>query len=61
MRFECIFDENDWIVDNETGEYMGIEEACQKLNDYEESMGAIGSFLVDFNNMLNKARTEEER
>ena len=33
MRFECIYDEGDWIVDNDTGEYLSIEEACGVLND----------------------------
>ena len=58
-RYLVIYDEGDWILDNETGEYMDIEQVCNKLNDYEDSMGAIGSFLVDFNNMLNKSGKEE--
>lgn len=27
-RFTVIFDEGDWILDQETGEYMDIEQAC---------------------------------
>ena len=38
MRFELIYDSGDWILDNETGEYMGLDEACTKLNDFEESI-----------------------
>lgn len=33
MRFETIYDENDWIVDNDTGDYLSIEDACGLLND----------------------------
>ena len=58
-RYTVIYDEGDWILDQETGEYLDIEQACNKLNDYEDSMGAIGSFVVDFNNMLNKAEKKE--
>jgi hypothetical protein len=58
-RYVVIYDEGDWILDQETGEYIDIEQACNKLNDYEENMGAIGSFVVDFNNMLNKAGKKE--
>ena len=58
-RYITIFDEGDWILDQETGEYLDIEQACNKLNDYEDSMGTIGSFVVDFTNMLNKAEKKE--
>ena len=58
-KYLVIYDEGDWIFDQETGEYMDIEQVCNKLNDYEDSMGAIGSFVVDFNNMLNKSGKEE--
>ena len=58
MRFELIYDAGDWILDNETGEYMGLEEACQKLNELEESMGVVGDFFSDIAQRLEE--TEEE-
>lgn len=57
-RFTVIFDEGDWILDQETGEYMDIEQACNKLNDYEDSMGEVGSFLRDFDRLLGEANKE---
>ena len=54
-RYITIFDEGDWILDQETGEYLDIEQACNKLNDYEDSMGAVGSFVVDFHEKLQEA------
>ena len=59
-RFTVIFDEGDWILDQETGEYLDIEQVCNKLNDYEDSMGAVGSFFVDFHEKLQEAQKEEE-
>lgn len=58
-RYLVIYDEGDWILDQETGEYMDIEQVCNKLNDYEDSMGAIGSFFVDFHEKLQEAEKEE--
>lgn len=29
-RYTVIYDEGDWILDQETGEYMDIEQACNK-------------------------------
>lgn len=58
-RYTVIYDGGDWILDQETGEYLDIEQACNKLNDYEDNMGSIASFVVDFNNMLNKAEKED--
>lgn len=54
-RYLVIYDEGDWILDQETGEYMDIEQACNKLNDYEDSMGEVGSFLRDFDRLLDEA------
>ena len=58
-RLIMIYDAGDWILDQETGEYMDIEQACNKLNDYEDSMGATGSFFVDFHEKLQEAQKED--
>ena len=59
MRFELIYESGDWILDNETGEYMGLDEACTKLNDFEESMGVVGGFIRTFDRLLDEAEKEE--
>ena len=60
MRFECIYDEGDWILDHETGAYMDMEEACQKLNELDGSMGVVASFLDSVKRGLDEANKEVE-
>lgn len=57
-RYVVIYDEGDWILDRETDEYLSIEDACNKLNEYEDSMGEVGSFLRDFDRLLDEANKE---
>ena len=57
-RYVMIEDAGDWIVDTETGEYLHLEEACSKLNDYEESMATVGGFIQTFDRLLDEANKE---
>ena len=54
MRYEPIYDENDYIIDNNTGEYLTIEEACNIMNDMYEDIQKIALFYKDFTDMLDK-------
>lgn len=54
-RYIVIEDEVEWVLDRQTDEYLSLEDACNKLNDYEDSMGEVGSFLRDFDRLLDKA------
>lgn len=46
-RYVTIYDEDDFILDNETDEYLTLEDACNKLNDYEDNMAVIADFFGD--------------
>ena len=59
MRFETLYDEGDWIIDTETGEYLSIEDACGLLNDYYDESRINESFWKTFFKKLDEA-TEEE-
>lgn len=52
MRFELVYDAGDWILDNETGEYMGLEEACDLLNQCYSDMGKVARAYKHFTDML---------
>ena len=47
-RYMVIYDESDFILDNETGEYYSIEEACNLLNDINERLEILEGFTKDF-------------
>ena len=47
-RYTVIYDEADFILDNETGEYYSIEEACNLLNDINERLKLDDSFFETF-------------
>lgn len=54
-RYIVIEDAGEWVLDRDTDEYLSIEDACNKLNEYEDSMGEVGSFLRDFDRLLDEA------
>lgn len=58
-RYVTIYDEDDFILDNETDEYLTLEEACNKLNDYEDNMAVIADFFSDVAHRLNEAEAGE--
>ena len=47
-RYTVIYDESDFILDNETNEYYTLEEACNKLNDQHERLEILDGFTKDF-------------
>ena len=55
-RYTVIYDEADFILDNETGEYYSIEEACNLLNDINERLKLDDSF---FKTLVQKIQLEE--
>ena len=57
-RYETIYDENDYILDNKTGEYLTIEEACNQLNTYHEDLDTLVGFLGDVKQKITDANEE---
>jgi hypothetical protein len=57
-RYSVIYDGSDFILDNETGEYYCIEEACNKLNDLNERLKLDDS---SFETIVMKIQLEEYR
>lgn len=56
VRYELLYeDAGDFILDNETGEYLSIEDACSKLNDYEDNMGVVADFMGDIAKKITEA------
>lgn len=53
-RYTVIYDEADFILDNETGEYYSIEEACNKLNDLHDRLETDNSFFKTIVEQINK-------
>lgn len=60
MRYEVIYDENDFIIDNKTGEYLTIEDASNILNDYYEDMQKVAHFWKDFTSRLDKGEIDND-
>ena len=58
-RYVIVYDSGDWVYDNETGDYMHLEECCDRLNDYEESMATVGGFIQTFDRLLDEAEKGE--
>ena len=57
-RYTIIYDAGDWILDTKTDEYIELEEACNKLNDYDEHMRMVAECYQDFCRMLDEAEKE---
>lgn len=55
-RYTVIYDEADFILDNETGEYYSIEEACNLLNDIHDRLETDNSFFKTIAEGINKQR-----
>ncbi len=53
-RYTVIYDESDFILDNETGEYYCIEEACNLLNDIYDRLETDNSFFKTIAEQINK-------
>jgi hypothetical protein len=60
-RYTTIYDENDWILDEETGEYLTIEEACILLNQYYNDLMKCVGFSKTFLTLLDEATKEGGR
>lgn len=57
-RYTTIYDEQDYIEDTLTGEYLTLEEACNTLNDQHERLAVLEGFAQTFLKKLYKEDTK---
>lgn len=58
-RYTPIYDEDDFILDNKTGEYLTLEDACNILNDREDEKKTIADFFGYITKKLEEAEEED--